>query len=78
MNIKGGCYCSEIRYESKGEVQASIQCHCRECQYITGGNPNVIVIKYCLSPFKKYDNNLQPLPRATGSTPVAKGSKVPP
>ena len=44
MNIKGGCYCNEIRYESKGEVQASIQCHCRECQYITGGNPNVIMI----------------------------------
>ena len=21
MNIKGGCYCSEIRYESKGEVK---------------------------------------------------------
>ena len=44
MHIKGGCYCSEIRFESKGEPQASIQCHCRECQYITGGNPNVIMI----------------------------------
>ena len=44
MNIKGGCYCGKIRYESKGEVQASIQCHCRECQYITGGNANVIMI----------------------------------
>ena len=44
MNIKGGCYCSEIRYEIEGEVQASIQCHCRECQYITGGNPNVFMI----------------------------------
>tara|TARA_B100001123_G_C15212407_1_gene987828 strand:- start:101 stop:505 length:405 start_codon:yes stop_codon:yes gene_type:complete len=44
MNIEGGCYCGAIRYVSKGEVQASLQCHCRECQYITGGNPNVIVI----------------------------------
>ena len=44
MNIEGGCYCGEIRYEARGEVQASIQCHCRECQYITGGNPNVIMI----------------------------------
>ena len=44
MNIEGGCYCGEIRYEAIGEVQASIQCHCRECQYITGGNPNVIMI----------------------------------
>ena len=44
MNIEGGCYCGEIRYVSKGDVQASIQCHCRECQYITGGNPNVLMI----------------------------------
>ena len=44
MNIEGGCYCGGIRYTSKGEVTASLQCHCRECQYITGGNPNVIVI----------------------------------
>ena len=44
MNIEGGCYCGEIRYVSKGEAQASIQCHCRECQYITGGNPNIIMI----------------------------------
>ena len=44
MNIEGGCYCGEIRYEAIGEVQASIQCHCRECQYITGGNANVIMI----------------------------------
>ena len=44
MNIKGGCYCGEIRYESKGKVQAPLQCHCRECQYITGGNANVLMI----------------------------------
>lgn len=44
MKIEGGCYCGKIRYVSEGDVQASIQCHCRECQYITGGNPNVIMI----------------------------------
>ena len=44
MNIEGGCYCGNLRYMSNGEPQASIQCHCRECQYITGGNPNVIMI----------------------------------
>ena len=44
MGIEGGCYCGELRYESSGESQASIQCHCRECQYITGGNPNVLMI----------------------------------
>lgn len=44
MKISGGCYCGSLRYESVGEIEASIQCHCRECQYITGGNPNVIMI----------------------------------
>ena len=44
MKIQGGCYCGNIRYIAEGEPEASIQCHCRECQYITGGNPNVIMI----------------------------------
>ena len=44
MKIEGGCYCGEIRYESTGKLEASLQCHCRECQYITGGHPNVIVV----------------------------------
>ena len=44
MLIEGGCYCGDVRYRSEGEVAAAIQCHCRECQYITGGNPNVIVV----------------------------------
>jgi hypothetical protein len=44
MKIDGGCYCGQIRYTFEGEVSAAMQCHCRECQYITGGNPNVFVI----------------------------------
>tara|TARA_B110001452_G_C14999154_1_gene349299 strand:- start:88 stop:489 length:402 start_codon:yes stop_codon:yes gene_type:complete len=44
MNIEGGCYCGNIRFKSDGKPEASMQCHCRECQYITGGNPNVIMI----------------------------------
>ena len=44
MNIEGGCYCGEIRYVSNGDAQASVQCHCRQCQYITGGHPNVVMI----------------------------------
>ena len=44
MEILGGCYCGEIRYASTGEVQGSLQCHCRECQYITGGHPNAIML----------------------------------
>jgi hypothetical protein len=43
MKIEGGCYCGEIRYQSTGAVAASAQCHCRECQYFTGGNANVCI-----------------------------------
>ena len=40
MAITGGCYCGEIRYEADGEPIMKGECHCRECQYITGGNAN--------------------------------------
>jgi hypothetical protein len=43
MEIEGGCYCGAIRYRAEGEPIFAGQCHCRECQYITGGNPNVIM-----------------------------------
>ncbi len=44
MKLTGGCYCKGIRYAYEGEIKAALQCHCRECQYITGGHPNAIVI----------------------------------
>ena len=44
MKIVGGCYCGGVRYEINGEPQASLQCHCRECQYISGGNPVPLMI----------------------------------
>ncbi len=44
MKLTGGCYCKGIRYSYEGDIKASLQCHCRECQYITGGHPNAIVI----------------------------------
>ncbi|MEZ6010993.1 MAG: GFA family protein [Hyphomonas sp.] len=40
MAITGGCYCGEIRYEAEGEPIMKGECHCRECQYITGGQAN--------------------------------------
>jgi hypothetical protein len=43
MELKGGCYCGALRYEAKGDALFKGQCHCRECQYITGGHPNVII-----------------------------------
>lgn len=44
MTTTGGCYCGAIRYEATGEPEGALQCHCRECQYITGGHPNAIMV----------------------------------
>ena len=42
--MKGGCYCGTLRYEVTGDPVMKAQCHCRECQYITGGGPNFFMI----------------------------------
>lgn len=41
MTITGKCYCGEIAYEAQSDVLMRVQCHCRECQYITGGSANL-------------------------------------
>jgi hypothetical protein len=44
MAITGRCYCGALRYEATGEPTFKAQCHCRECQYISGGGPNFFMI----------------------------------
>ncbi|MEM6371246.1 MAG: GFA family protein [Pseudomonadota bacterium] len=39
-HMTGGCYCGEIRFEVTESPVLKAQCHCRECQYISGGGPN--------------------------------------
>ena len=43
MDVEGGCYCGALRYRATGNALFTGQCHCRECQYIAGGMPNVIM-----------------------------------
>ncbi|MEZ5954471.1 MAG: GFA family protein [Hyphomonas sp.] len=40
MTITGRCYCGEVHYEADGDPVMKGECHCRECQYFTGGNAN--------------------------------------
>lgn len=44
MKLEGGCYCGKVRYVAEGEPMMKAQCHCRECQYITGGSANTFLI----------------------------------
>jgi len=43
MELEGGCYCRALRYRAKGDALFKGQCHCRECQYISGGHPNAVM-----------------------------------
>ena len=44
MELTGGCYCGRVRYAASGDAALKAQCHCRECQYITGGAPNMFML----------------------------------
>ncbi len=40
MPNEGGCYCGAVRFQAGGAALFQGQCHCRECQYVSGGGPN--------------------------------------
>ena len=44
MAMTGRCYCGDLRYEAESKVLFRGQCHCRECQYISGGSPNLFMV----------------------------------
>jgi hypothetical protein len=44
MKLEGGCYCGSVRYQAEGDSLFKGQCHCRECQYISGGSPVLVMV----------------------------------
>ena len=89
MEVEGGCYCGALRYEAKGDPMFKGQCHCRECQYISGGNPNVVLVmpdagfRYTKGGPKVYRRTDLPTPvtrefcAECGTHILAKGSGLP-
>jgi hypothetical protein len=39
MKRTGGCFCGAVRYEITGKPKLAVSCHCRDCQYASGGAP---------------------------------------
>lgn len=44
MKLEGGCYCGAVRYAAEGTPMLKAQCHCRACQHISGGAPNMFML----------------------------------
>lgn len=40
----GGCRCAAVRWECAAEPVAVMDCHCRDCQYASGGSHATVVI----------------------------------
>ena len=40
----GGCFCGAIRYELTADPVFQVACHCRACQYASGGAPTLAMI----------------------------------
>jgi hypothetical protein len=42
--LTGGCLCGAVRYELSGAAQIELSCHCRDCQYASGGAPTHVIV----------------------------------
>ena len=44
MTHTGRCYCGEINFEFDDPIHSQLLCHCRECRYLSGGEPNASIV----------------------------------
>lgn len=42
-NFEGGCRCGAVRYTCSAEPMFTAHCHCRDCQYASGGPYSTVV-----------------------------------
>jgi hypothetical protein len=71
MKIEGGCYCGNLRFLAEGDPLFKGQCHCRECQYISGGHPNAVMGMPAAS-FKYTKGASKPFTRKDLDNPVTR------
>jgi hypothetical protein len=69
--MNGGCYCGALRFSATGDPAFKAQCHCRECQYFSGGHPNV-VMAFPESSFKYTKGTPKSFRRSDLDTPVSR------
>jgi hypothetical protein len=43
MMRSGKCLCGRVTFRFDTDEMLSVSCHCRDCQYVAGGHPAVVV-----------------------------------
>ena len=71
LNTTGRCYCGALKYEINEQAEAAFQCHCRECQYITGGNPDIVMV-FSKDAFRYMEGHPKKFARGDLETPVTR------
>jgi hypothetical protein len=68
---QGDAIVAALNMKLTGQAEAAFQCHCRECQYITGGNPNIVMV-FPKNAFRYVEGNPKKFARADLETPVTR------
>lgn len=43
-SFQGGCFCRTVRYRVTADAAPFVVCHCRDCQFVSGGAPAHILV----------------------------------